>query len=149
MPPTPGTFLGTLLGFLVFALGAGLLALMGYGATLLARRAKESTVARLAAHAFDLAQSVVAHIEAEMRPKLVTALADGRLTPEERLALKEQAMRLLKDALAAEGLKKLEKVRGLAGPTLEVYLSGLLERALGSQRAVFVPRLAKVAPPNP
>lgn len=133
---SPSPFLGTVYGILLVVLGAGLVSLMGLASVWLARKAKESSLARLAAHAFDLAQSVVAHIESEMRPKLTSALADGRLTPEERLELKEQAMRLLKEALAEKGLAQLEKVRGLTGSATQVYLSGLVERALGAQKAV-------------
>ncbi len=139
METTP---LGYVYGTLLTLAGLGLTALLGWGAVFLAAKAKQSKLAALALELYELAQSIVVHVEVNMRADLRAALKDGALNEIEKVALKREAMRLFKEALAEHGLKKLEKLKGLAGPAVEVYLSGLLERALGVQRAVAPRRIA-------
>lgn len=142
--PETSTFLGTLYGWLIIAVFTGLLALIAYGGRYLATKAKESKLAAFMQGLYDKAQSVVAHIDAEFRPKLVEALKDGVLTAKEKADLKEAALKLLLEQLGAEGLKQLDELKGIAGPAVGVYLSGLLERALGLQRAIAQTGVKKV-----
>lgn len=96
-----------------------------------------STVAGSAiAAAGELVQSIVAHVEVHIRPEIQAAFSDGKLTPEEKLRLKSRALELVKQALAENGMERLQKALGLSNVSgVYVYLSGLIERALGVQRA--------------
>jgi hypothetical protein len=133
---------------LVFAAATAAIAAL---AKWLLNRSTSTLAGSAIAAAAEVAQSVVAHAEVHLRPQVKAALADGHLTPQEAAALKAQALQLLKEALAEQGLTRLEKALGLStDASLSVYLSGLLERALGLQRASGTlppPAPASVPPP--
>jgi hypothetical protein len=83
--------------------------------------------------------SLVAHAETTLRPAIVAAasnaLANGKLSPTDGANLKQAVMTMLK-ASYPDVIADLEKALGLtSGSSLEVYLSGLIERSLGAQRA--------------
>ncbi len=79
------------------------------------------------------ASVIVADLEGTMRPEVQKAMADGHLSPEEGKRLKEVAMARLKQMLAEQGMAELTGLVGVFAPTLEGYLSGLIERAVANQ----------------
>lgn len=85
-----------------------------------------SKAALVGATLSEMASSVVAHVDVEMRPKVAKAFEDGRLTAEEGAELKREAMRLLMERVPDALRKGAEE---LFGPLLQTYLSGLVERA--------------------
>ena len=125
----------------------------------LAEAGKTSASARIGSKLMGAAESAVAEINATLRPQLEAALADGVLTDKEKAELKAAAMALLTQKLPKE---LLAAAGGIFGDFLPTYLSGLLERALLTQKATAaqaasgnaiaasVPTSAPVAPvPQP
>lgn len=55
--------------------------------------------------------------------------------------LKHEALRLLREAIGEHGLTELRKRLNLAGgaPAVDVFLSGLVERVLSTQKALQPP----------
>jgi hypothetical protein len=133
---TDPTFLGTVYTLVASLVGLGVLAAMALLAKWLGEKAKDSKAARVALNVWELAQAVVAHVEVHIRPTIREVLADGKLTADEGKRVKAEALKLLREALGEHGLKELKGALGLFGPQVEVYLSGVIERALGIQRAV-------------
>lgn len=131
--------LGSLYTGLVSLVGVALTAAMAFLTNLLAQKAKASKVAAFAFTVWEKAQSVVAYVDVHIRPTVDKDLADGALTAEEKAELKAEAMKLLKEALGEAGLTKLSSLLGLFGGAADVFLSGLIERALGVQRSAVAP----------
>jgi hypothetical protein len=135
-PDVVHTLLGMLeqgaIGLLALAATAAAARLSSY----LSSHASANVAFGAASRAYELAKSIVAHVDAKVRPQLVKALDDGALSPEERVALQNAAMAALKEALGGpDGLADLKKALGLEGDSaLDTYLSGLLERALAAFR---------------
>jgi hypothetical protein len=131
--PTP---LGSLLVAAYTLAALALVAGLAMGVKWLNERAQANKTLLFLAKLSEIAQSIVAHVEAEIRPTMGSVLADGKLSPVERLTVKAEAMRRFRDALADDGLKDLEGLLGLSGDgPVATFLSGLIERALGIQRA--------------
>lgn len=107
---------------------AGVLAALGKLTQKLHAEGKASKAALVGATFAELASSAVAHLDAEMRPRLQAALADGKITAEEGAELKAEAMRILKEHAPADLKKAAEGMFGAAG--LDIWLSGLVERAV-------------------
>lgn len=143
MEPEPSTPLGTVYVILAGLLGTGLLGLMAFGGAWLAQQAKSSRTYAVVSKAFEVAQSIVSHVDATLRPQLQSALQDGQITPLEAAKLKGEALRLFREALGEAGLKQLGRALGLAPAAVETHMSGVLERALLAKKAVeavpFVP----------
>lgn len=124
-PDTPGGIAMTT-GYLV---GMGILA--GAGALLawwLGSKAATSPGYKVVQQLWLVAQAVVAHVDAKIRPTVTRALADGKLTPEERTEIQRLAMAAFKEAAGPKLLEQAQKVFGAGGT--ETLLSGLLEWAL-------------------
>lgn len=134
MTETDGSVSGAVITAVVLALTGGLVTLMAMAALWLRQKAKDSKTGQVLVRAWELAQSVVAHVEVHMRPQFRAAFADGKLTAEERTKLKAEALRLMKEGLGDHGMNALRGALGIFGPSVEVFLSGLIERALGVQR---------------
>lgn len=134
MDGNEGTMLGTLLNLAYTLAALGIAAAAALATRWFMARAAESATGRALLTAWELAQSVVAHVEVHLRPTLQGAMKDGKLSAAEKIAIKTEALKLLKDALGKEGLAAITKALGSWGPGVEVYLSGLIERALGGQR---------------
>lgn len=121
---------GTLFIALYVAGTAGLIGLMGIAGYFLLGKASQSKAWAVAHQAYVIAQSVVAHVEAKVRPTIQRALADGSLSAGERGQIQAKAMALFKEALGNE-LPNIKKVLGLTSDgALDTFLSGLLEQAL-------------------
>lgn len=133
MPPPVAepTVVGHLLSWLaVLALGAVTM-LMSLVGVLLSKKAKDSRIFGAINSLWVLAQTLVAHVERELRPKVAKALEDGKLTPEEADELKKQAIALFKEQAGAQ-LGELQKLLGLSESGLGTFISGLLEKAVSS-----------------
>lgn len=130
-------------GELWFAGFAALVAVLGLVAAAIAHwlhtKAQSSKSFLVLERFWALASAVVAHVQVKIRPSIQRAFADGKLTTEERKALQDEALRLLKEAAGQHGLEELRKALGLLGGNVEVYLSGLLERAFRSFKAQEAP----------
>lgn len=124
---TSGAML-TLLYTLVAAALLGLIGLLAYWSSL---KAKDSKLWGLFNIAFLKAQAVVAHVEADIRPDVQRALADGQLSKEEAAILKARAIELFRSA-AGDDLEQLRKELNLGQSTLSVFVSGLIERAVAA-----------------
>lgn len=99
----------------------------------LTAKSAESKGALVALKLTGAAQSVVAELNATLRPQLEAALADGVLTEAEKKALKEAALTSLKTKLPAE---LMGAASGIFGSFLDTHLSGLVEQAVLQQKAV-------------
>lgn len=143
VPDAEPTLKGQLMSWALF----GVLALLGAGivafAAFIVSRIKTENGQRLFNELFEIAKSVVAHVMVHVKPMIVKSLADGKVTAEEAAAIKTEAMKLFKEA-AKKKLPALMKVLGGTG-TLDVILSGILERAL----AFFKLQLPQATPTFP
>lgn len=74
-----------------------------------------------------IAQTVVAHVDAKIRPEVTKALADGVLQPDERARIQTLALEAFKEAI---GPALLKKVQARYGDGVNTVLSGILEWAL-------------------
>lgn len=155
MPPpvSEPTVVGQLLSWLaVIALGAVTM-LMSLVGVLLSKKAKDSRIFGAINSLWVLAQTLVAHVERELRPKVAKALEDGKLTPEEADELKKQAIALFKEQAGSQ-LGELQKLLGLSESGIGTFISGLLEKAVSSFKTtpgaptIAVPTSSK-PPSNP
>lgn len=112
--------------------------------TFLDAKAKESKAALVAAKLTGAAQSVVADLNATLRPQLEAALADGVLTDTEKKHLKEAALTTLKTKLPPA---LMASASSIFGGFLDTYLSGAVERAVLDQKATAA--VGRVGPPTP
>lgn len=109
------------------------LAALGKLTMFLHARERESNVAKIGAVFAEAAKSVVAELDATLKPKLQAALADGVLTAAEKAELKLAAVGALKSKLPVQ---ILAGASGLFGSFLDVWLGGLVERALTERQAL-------------
>lgn len=151
--PTPGlttgqlvlqTVLQYLLPILLPAIGTLLVALLGKLVAYLHAREKESVGLRLASVLTGSAHSVVAELNATLRPQLEAALADGILTDVEKAQLKQAALNLLKQKLPAATMALVSKT---FGELTDTYLAGLIERAVTREKADAA--IGAIRPPSP
>jgi hypothetical protein len=96
----------------------------------LGTKAKESKLAQVGARLADLCKSVVADLEATLRPRLAEATADGKLTKAEIIQLRAVALERLKQLAGEKWLDEARAILGIAAPSFEKYLMGVLERAV-------------------
>lgn len=131
------------------AAGVALIGLMSVAGVYLARRAAESKKYMVLSKAWVVLQAVVGHVEAKIRPTVQLALADGKLTKEERVAIQTEALKLAREALANQ-LEEIKRVFGLTGDgALDVFLGGLLEQAYAALMDANDNREVKVSPGAP
>lgn len=102
-------------------------------AAFLKAKSAESKVLGVLSVVTEAANSVVAELNATLKPQLQAALADGVLTQAEKDRLKTAALDVLKTKLPAA---TLASAQGLFGPMLDTWLAGLVERAVVDQKPV-------------
>lgn len=102
-------------------------------AVFLKAKSSESKVLGVLSVVTEAANSVVAELNATLKPQLQAALADGVLTDLEKKQLKDAALLVLKTKLPAA---TLASAQGLFGPMLDTWLGGLVERAVVEQKPV-------------
>lgn len=128
--PTGGT---TPLGFLLMGLvtlgGLALTAAFAAAGLYFSRKASDGAAWSLANRLWVAMQQAVTHAEAEIRPQLQKALADGKLSAEEKAELKSRALAIFK-GIAGDLLGQIPKVLGFKPEGVPAFLSGLLERAV-------------------
>lgn len=148
------TVAGQMLTWVAVAAMSLVTMLMALAGVAMARKSKDSKIWATVNSLWVLAQTVVAHVEKELRPKIQKALEDGKLTPEEGQALKNEALRLFKEA-GGKSLLDLQKLLGLTEGAVGTFVSGLLERAVsamkpaGSPAMLPSPLAAQAAKPAP
>jgi hypothetical protein len=138
--PESSNLLGTVYISALTLLVLGVTVAAGFLTRWLLVKGQTSAMWRVWARAWEVVQSVTAHVEVHMRPLLMTSISDGKLSREEAEKLKEQAIKLAKESLGEKGLEQVRKFFG----TEELFLSGLIERALGTQR-----KAGTLPPPAP
>lgn len=129
-------FVEQLIPVIVTAVGLTLTAAFGYLTVLIKKKAdaegQSATASKglaILARATELMKNVVAHSEAELRPIIQKAAADGTLIPSEGAEIKAKALEIFKREMGTEGMAALKEV---LGGSIDIFLSGLLERVLVS-----------------
>jgi len=149
VPAPEPTVVGQLLsGLAVIALGAVTELQRELGTTAL--DGDHSAAARVALDPDRIGEgSGVAHVEADLRPKIAKALADGKLTPEEATELKLAAIAIFKQQAGSQ-LQDIQKLLGLNDSAIGTFISGLIERAVASiKKPGPASAPTPVAPSNP
>ncbi len=149
-----GAFVQYVVPTLFTAIGSLLVAGLGILTMWLSKKAKadgQASAVKLflgvAEQVSQTASNVVAHIEAELKPDMVKAVADGVVTDEEATALKAKGMELLKASISTEAMAVL---KANLGAGVDGFLSGLLERALtGLKTSLAVAEAPAPAAANP
>lgn len=108
----------------------------------LKEKGKESKTLNIVAVLTESVRSMVAQLNATLRPQLEAALADGVLTDAEKTKLKETAIETVKKSLPAA---TLNTAKSIFGDFLDPFLGGLVERAVLDQKAAA----AVANPPAP
>ncbi|MFZ5440445.1 MAG: hypothetical protein ACOZQL_10575 [Myxococcota bacterium] len=145
-PPTPEPSIsGLIFQGLIGLASLALTTLLSVASVAIRSRTKDARFGSLINQLWVLVQSAVAHAEAEIRPMLQTALADGKLTPEEGAALKAKVIEVLRTT-AADQLGQLVKAFGLPEGAISTLLSGLVERAVALLKESPAPSPAVPAP---
>lgn len=139
-------FIENILPTLGTALGAIITAALAYLTVWLRTKSKAEGQTFAARAGFDILsratetmKNVVAHVEAELKPKIVKAAADGVITPHEARVLKEEAQILFLHTLGEGGLVELKKYFGNRS---DIFISGLLERAVTGLKATPTPNIS-------
>jgi hypothetical protein len=132
--PSSTTPMGILLMGLATLGGLALTAALGAVGLYFSKRAKDGAAWSLANRLWVAMQHAVTHAEAEIRPELQKALADGKLTPEEAALLKSRALAVFK-GIAGDLLAEAPKVLGFNPAGMPAFLSGMLERAVAVMKS--------------
>lgn len=128
MAAQPSSPIGAALVALYGSLSLAVVLAAGAFTAWLMGRAKTSKGLALLQQMWIVAQTVVAHVEAKVRPTIQADLADGKLTPDEVKELQQEAMQAFEEALGPALLAQAKVYFGSGN--LDTLLSGLLERAL-------------------
>lgn len=123
------------------ALGLGVAWLLTAAGQWLLAKNKDSKFNLVVARVTHFAAAIVQDVENTLRPQIGAALADGVLSPEEAKQLKDAAMSRLKTMLGTQGVGELTGVLGVFAPSVDAYLSGVIEKTVTNMKAA--------APPNP
>ena len=86
----------------------------------------QNAIARL----FHIADTVVVDINNTIKPAIVDALKDKKISKEEAADLKKLALSRLKIILSEQGKVELLEFLGIADDALDVYLGGVVEKAV-------------------
>lgn len=136
-------FFETILPLLLTALGGVAVWALAQLTLWLREKATTSKVARIGGVVADLAASIVAELNATLRPQLEAALKDGVLTDVEKTQLKTTALNILKTKLPA-GTQAL--ATSVFGAAVDTWLSGHVERAVVAANAASLPLTVPLIP---
>lgn len=120
-----------LLPLLITVLSPLLMAAMAYLSSYLRAKSAESKAAKVGLVFSEAANSIVAELNATLKPQLLEALKDGKLTEEERGKLKTTALEALKSKLP---VALMDSAKGMFGGFVDTWLAGLIERAVVAQK---------------
>jgi hypothetical protein len=81
------------------------------------------------------ARLIVLDLEATLRPTLRAVTADGKLSPQEKVQLRGEALARLRGLLGEHGMTELAGVLGVAAPKLADVLLGHIETAVLEMKA--------------
>jgi hypothetical protein len=133
-PEIQSTLLSLFIQYLLPILFSALATLSAWALAQLAKKlgaqAAHSKAAAIAARLTHLAETIVADLEATLKPELAKATADGKLDKAEILRLRDVALQRLKALAGERGLLELQGILGIAAPQVDGYLQGILERAV-------------------
>lgn len=79
-----------------------------------------------------LAENVVLRLEVDLRPVLKSFEDSGKLTPDAAKQIKTTAIRDFKDLAGPEALDFVHSVLGFDSASLDAWISGLIEKAVGN-----------------
>lgn len=130
LEPPPSTFLGSLMTAVLGILGTVFSVVLGIAGGAIRTWAKGKAFEQLVDALWLKVETIVRHAEAEIRPMLQQALADGKLSPEEAKAIKSKVLDLVRESAQGE-IHELSTRFGFAGAAVETLLSGLVEKAVG------------------
>lgn len=82
-----------------------------------------------------IAETTVADLNVTLKPLVVKASADGKITAAEAKELRDAAIARVKETLGDKGLKELQVVLGATGGTIGVFIGGAIEKALDALKA--------------
>lgn len=119
---------------------------LGWLIALLAAKAKESKAAGFFGYAATLAREAVQHVETNLKPKLLAATADGKLTPDELRQLRDEAIKLVKEW---GGTTLQKEARKWIGGDFSAWLVGLVESAVAMMAGKSATQAAVVINAHP
>lgn len=93
-------------------------------------QASMSKLSAVGARISHLAESVAHELEATLKPELLKATEDGKLTTDEITKLRETALARLRQMIGEKGLGEVVGVLGIVLPSVNTYLSGVIEKAV-------------------
>lgn len=102
----------------------------------LKEKAKTSAIAGAGLKLETIGESVVAHVNAGLKAKAESLLADGELSTADKAELKAEGMRLFKEQLGADGLGSIAGALGLGASMVDTFLSGVLEKKVAQANAI-------------
>lgn len=124
--------LANVLPMLVTILSPLLAAGMAYLVSYLRTLSQSSKMAHVGLVFAESANSVVAELNATLKPKLLKALEDGVLTDKEKEELRNTAIESLKNRLPAS---LVGSAKDIFGPMFDSWVGGMVERAVVSAKA--------------
>lgn len=147
---------GWWVGFLATAFGLAMLALAWVFVQLQKKIGADTNATKaqlVVARWSHFAEVVVRDLGATLRPKLVAALADKKLSTDEIRQLRDEALRRMKELAGETGVEELKATLRIVAPSVDTYLFGLVETAVAKTRmptaAIAVPAEVVVAPARP
>lgn len=127
----------TLLGYALVVAALGITSALVWAATAVKRyfdaKASLGGVWAASAALAELGHALVVDVLPKMGDSFRKALADGKVTPEERKALIDEAFKLGKVVLSEKGLATLEKVFGVAAAGATAILLSHVTRAVDAK----------------
>lgn len=120
-----------LLPLLITVLSPLLMAAMAYLSSYLRAKSAESTAAKVGLVFSEAANSIVAELNATLKPQILDAMKDGTVTKDELAKLKATALDALKTKLPAT---LMESAKGMFGGFVDTWLAGLIERSVTAQK---------------
>lgn len=134
MNPNTSAVYAMFIQYILPVLFTGLAMLLGWALTSLATwlqsRSENSKIAGASSKLVLLTDTIVADLEATMKPVLKAATADGMLTKTEIDTLRATALQRLKEMAGEKGMEAVKDILGVAAPKLEEFLTGLIEMAV-------------------
>lgn len=98
----------------------------------LSAQAKDTTFGAAAGKITHFMQIVVQDLEATLKPGILEAVADGKVTSDELKTLRTKAIERVKLLLGTQGLEEMRDALGLPHGQIDPYLGALVETTLSN-----------------
>jgi hypothetical protein len=142
---------GLLLTIAYGSVAAAFTGLLFFAGRWLAKKGSQSSLWSIVDKVGHIAITSVAAAEAELKPHILAALQDGKITAEERADLQLKALAAFKLQLGPANMDAIRKHLGISDTGLDSYLWGLVQSVI--QRLAGTgstsPVLALLRPENP